>query len=439
MAWKCRIVSASRRDQSGDVACAAARGDASRAAPAAAVRRARRTPLASGPTGSWCHAARRCRGRMSVRKCRIRSAAAFDRFGASCRIGAVEDLDRVQRRQRRTRTRQVGGDLDEAPDVAGGDCLRAGRADGLGLARAERGGDVGMLHVVEAGRPAARVAVGNLHHAQVRHAGQQRPRCPADALRVREMAGVVVRDRQWTWPAEPARSVRAPRGTRRRRARARQTCASAASCARPRNAWPYSFIADPHPAALVTIASTSVGKARASAVCPLVRAICLAAVQRERAAAALALRDHDLDAVGRKHPQRRQRDLRRQCLLHAAGQQRYTRALQALRLRVRRHGDSLRQLTGQQSDHRSQARRQQALDALGHAAQACARPEQRRGLERVEQEPALQASDRAACAGLASGAERDDEAPGTARPTGTPSRSRGSRGSGRCAAARRPA
>ena len=48
--------------------------------------------------------------------------------------------------------------------------------DGLGLARAERGGDVGMLDVVEAGRPAARVAVGNLHDPQVRHAGQQRPR-----------------------------------------------------------------------------------------------------------------------------------------------------------------------------------------------------------------------------------------------------------------------
>ena len=245
---------------------------------------------------------------------------------------------------------QVRGDLHEAADVAGGHCLRAGRADGLGLARAERGGDVGVLDVVEAGRPAARVAVGNLHHAQVRHGCQQRPRRPADALRVREMAGVVVRDGQRL----------AQRGRRDRSERVeefgdvaharRRTARSASSCARPRNAWPYSFIADPHPAALVTIASTSVGKRTGQRVCPRRRRdraspLCSASAPQQPWPGG----HHHLDAVGRKHAQRRQRDVRRERLLHAPGQQRHTRALRACaprRCAWQRHGR--RQPTGQQ-------------------------------------------------------------------------------------------
>ena len=72
----------------------------------------------------------------------------------------------------------------------------AGREDRLRLACTEVARRGGMLDVVEPGRPAADLAVGNLHDAQVRHGSEQRPGRRADPLRVREVTRVVVGDLQ---------------------------------------------------------------------------------------------------------------------------------------------------------------------------------------------------------------------------------------------------
>ena len=64
------------------------------------------------------------------------------------------------------------------------------------LARAELGGGLGLHEVVDAGRAAAQLPVGGLEQLELRDPAQQRARLRADALRVREVAGVVVGDAQ---------------------------------------------------------------------------------------------------------------------------------------------------------------------------------------------------------------------------------------------------
>ena len=120
-------------------------------------------------------------------------------------------------------------DLHQASDVAGRYRLRAGRADRLRLARAEVARGVGVLHVVETGRPAAHLAVGNLHHLQVRApppaAHAVRCGCPARARG----------DRRRGTPPSAARR-RAGGATRPRSCRN-----SATSRTRAEKRWPVAF------------------------------------------------------------------------------------------------------------------------------------------------------------------------------------------------------
>src|ERR671916_3518328 len=89
-----------------------------------------------------------------------------------------------------------GLDLEDATGVGGDEHPGAGGEDVLRLALAELGGGLGLDHVVDAGGAAADLRLLYLLYLDARYAFQDRARLPADALRVTEVAGVVVGDRE---------------------------------------------------------------------------------------------------------------------------------------------------------------------------------------------------------------------------------------------------
>ena len=118
-----------------------------------------------------------------------------------------------------------------------------------------------------------------------------------DALAVHEVAGIVVADAR----------LRAARGRRAGPTSSRNSHTSRTRPARPRrrgpSQWPDSRSAAPQPAEFTTTASISPGGegrdvARAASSCANVR---VARVRVQRAAAALAARQHHLEAVAREH------------------------------------------------------------------------------------------------------------------------------------------
>ncbi len=82
------------------------------------------------------------------------------------------------------RTLQVRRDLHEAPHVAGGDDVGAGCGHGTGFRRAQCLGDLWLLEVIEAGRPAADLAIRNLPHREVANRGEKTTGRRAHVLRV---------------------------------------------------------------------------------------------------------------------------------------------------------------------------------------------------------------------------------------------------------------
>jgi len=111
-------------------------------------------------------------------------------------------------------------DLDEAADVAGCQDVGAGGGHGAGLARAEGVRDVRVFDVVEACRSAADVAIRDVDDPYVRDRREQRARRAADALCVREVAGVVIgHDQRFVERRTTPSSWRGPRSRCRSRRR----------------------------------------------------------------------------------------------------------------------------------------------------------------------------------------------------------------------------
>src|SRR3954452_21727957 len=106
----------------------------------------------------------------------------------------VEKLHRVQHGHPVPEPFAVGRYLDRAAGVRRGHDLGAGVEQVARLSAAEVGGGVRLHEVVDAGRAAAHLPLRRVDELELRDHPQQVARLRADALRVRQMAGVVVGD-----------------------------------------------------------------------------------------------------------------------------------------------------------------------------------------------------------------------------------------------------
>src|SRR5215211_7705442 len=107
----------------------------------------------------------------------------------------VEDLHRVGRRNAVAGLLEGGLDLEDAAGVGGNEHLRTGCQNIHRLALAELGCGLGLDHVVDTGGTAADLGLLYLPDLDARYPFQDLARLLADALRVPEVAGVVVGDR----------------------------------------------------------------------------------------------------------------------------------------------------------------------------------------------------------------------------------------------------
>lgn len=205
---------------------------------------------------------------------------------------------------------------------------------------------VGLFQVVDAGRPAAYIAFRHFEQRQVGDALEQLARRLGDALRVRRVTGIVIgqlerlRQRRWRLQSqlgqEHAHVFHLP-GER----------FGLALRGMVLKKQPVLF--DPRPAAR-RVGHDGIHILRRDSKIverQLPRSLVFALVHGQRAAAALAWRDGDLDAVPGEHPQRGPVDFRREHLLDAARQQCHART--ALTLRGIKRGERLRarQMIGQ--------------------------------------------------------------------------------------------
>src|SRR6267142_1290769 len=85
-------------------------------------------------------------------------------------------------------------ELDQAAGVSSGDHVRPERGDVPHLPRAEIARRVRLDEVVDARAPAADLLFGRAQHLESWNGSQQITRLRADALRMRQMAGIVVHD-----------------------------------------------------------------------------------------------------------------------------------------------------------------------------------------------------------------------------------------------------
>src|SRR6202158_4716702 len=127
--------------------------------------------------------------------------------GAS-RQRAVEHLDHMEDREPRSARAKTGLDLQQAARVRADDRVRARREDRVDLAGQQPIGVLGLREVVRARAPAADVGVGHLEQLQAVHTCQQVARLLANALRVRQVAGILVRRAKVETPEALAGDVR---------------------------------------------------------------------------------------------------------------------------------------------------------------------------------------------------------------------------------------
>src|SRR5262249_39672241 len=163
------------------------------------VRRGRRA--CAPPRPRWCASCSpgprpRAWGARARRRCsrwsRSRSSAVAVRAHAA--DGGVEHLDRVRHWKRLAALAQEHLDLQRAPGV-GGDEELGGRGEHvvhLALAHLPRA--LRLDQVVDAGAAAALIALGDLAQLEPGDRGEERARLGAHALRVRQVACVVVGD-----------------------------------------------------------------------------------------------------------------------------------------------------------------------------------------------------------------------------------------------------
>src|SRR6478609_8901076 len=106
----------------------------------------------------------------------------------------VEHLDGMGERQVSARALDRRGHLHQAAGVGGDEHLGARGHDVRGLAVTQLAGRLGVEDVVDPGRTAAQLSLVDLPQLQPGYAAEQLPRLGPDPLRVRQVAGVVVRD-----------------------------------------------------------------------------------------------------------------------------------------------------------------------------------------------------------------------------------------------------
>ena len=266
-----------------------------------------------------------------------RATARFTRPHGVAGIGSanrgVHQLDGVKNRPVVPDTPRRGRDLQRAARIGGRNHIRRRGGQVAHFPLAEVRGRPRRDQVVDAGAAAADFGFGRRHQLDARNRLQQRARLGAHALAVREVTGVVVddagRDRAGAARAGGPSSASTCDTSRTLAARARARPAHAGSCS---NSSPYSFIAEPQPAAFTAMQSTS----SRSNTSMLWRASCaglldVPGVQRQRAAAALGLgRLHPAPFRG-QHAHGGLVHVRERQALHAAGEQRHPAALGARR------------------------------------------------------------------------------------------------------------
>ena len=172
------------------------------------------------------------------------------------RQGAVEQFDHVQHFLPGAMNRGAGAKLQNAAGIGGDDGLRFRRARGFHFQRQQFERRFRLGHVVDAGRAAALVRQRHFHEFHAGNGANQLARRFADFLSVRKMAGILIRDAQ--------RHVAQRRGEPELGEKFRHVAhlrgelhglrvrgiVGAKRCV-------YSLSVEPHPAALVTIASKS--------------------------------------------------------------------------------------------------------------------------------------------------------------------------------------
>ena len=107
----------------------------------------------------------------------------------------IDQLDRVECRQRPLRPAQGLRDLHEAAGVRARERLRSRREDVRSLAVTELSSGVRLDDVVDPGRSAAEILLGGLDHFEVGDAPKRRERRDGQALSVSEVARILQRDR----------------------------------------------------------------------------------------------------------------------------------------------------------------------------------------------------------------------------------------------------
>src|SRR5215470_4997862 len=107
-------------------------------------------------------------------------------------MSAVQDLDQVQHLDADALRAQSRLDLQDAPGIGGDHRLGPGGPDVADLAPEQARGHLGLREVVDAGRAAAPVGLGELDEAELRDLAQQLSRRALDLLAVHDVARVVI-------------------------------------------------------------------------------------------------------------------------------------------------------------------------------------------------------------------------------------------------------
>ena len=173
----------------------------------------------------------------------------------------------------------------------------AGLADAGDLQVEQAVGHLGLEDIVDAGAAAAEVAVAQLHQ----RAG---PGCAAAARAARCAPSARARGGRRRGTSRSASAGRSGRSASASSSVTSRTRAPSRAAAAPGSQWPYSRMAEPQPAALVTSQSTSSGNAAASAAARCPEIVEPPGVQVERAAAALRPRHDDVPARQREQARR---------------------------------------------------------------------------------------------------------------------------------------
>jgi hypothetical protein len=312
-------------------------------------------------------------------------------------IGVAEDLEGVLDGDAR---REVGAELGEAADVAGGDHRGAGADDGAGFVGAETGGDFGLVDVVGTGAAAAEIRVGDFEEFEIGDGAEELARFVEDALGVGEMAGVLVGD--------AARGLH--RGEGSEGAEAREEGGDVADAMAKFFRFGGEQGAGEDEVVFVQAAAAAGGGGDdgvdvfGKGVEVLAgESLCggqVADVPGEGAAAALVAGDEDFDPVAREDVDSREGDVGLEDLLGAAGEESDAGAAGSDGFGVSWERDGGWQLPGQQGEHGAESFGEEAREEFAEAAETRGPAEATGIWKGGGNEPAAEAIEKGARAGF---------------------------------------